>query len=293
MDPGGGAWFLEDLTAKLAQSAWARFQEIERAGGISDALTQGLIASQIETTWAEREKNLARRRDPLTGVSEFPNIAEDLPPVPEPDLAAIHASVLSDYNATAVSLPPAGRGERTAAAIRAANAGANLGALIRALGGSTTRIKPFPRRRFGEAFEALRRESDARAAQTGTRPSIFLANLGDLETYAPRAAFAKNAFEAGGLQAADKGGFTDAAALVAMFQATGARLACLCSSDKVYVAKAESMARALKQAGCAWLALAGNPGEMREAYAAAGIDDFIALENDLLSILKAAWAALD
>ena len=293
MDPGGGSWFLEDLTAKLAQSSWAIFQEIERAGGMAKVLTEGLIAGQVEATWTERQKNLARRRDPLTGVSEFPNIAEDLPEVPEPDLAAIRADLSARLSDKAVTLPAAGQGERTAAAIQAAKEGASLASMLAALGGSPTTIAPLPRRRFGEAFEAMRDESDRRAKRDGKRPAVFLANLGPLATYTPRATFARNAFEAGGLLALDQGGFEDAAALTKAFKASGAKLAVLCSSDRRYGEQAEEMARALKAAGCAWLALAGNPGEAREAYQAAGIDEFIAMGGDLLAVLQAAWSALD
>ncbi len=293
MDPGGGAWFLEDLTVKLAQSSWALFQEIERAGGMADALTGGLVAGEIEATWAARQKNLASRRDPLTGVSEFPNITEDLPVVPEPNLTAIRSALTARLPGKAVTLPAAGRGERTVAAIQAARDGAALDGLMAALGGSTTAITPLPRRRFGEAFEAMRAESDRRAEQTGKRPAIFLANLGSLATYTPRASFARNAFEAGGLQALDPGGFEDATALVAAFQQSGAKLAVLCSSDRRYAEQAEEMAKALKSAGCTWLALAGNPGDAWEAYEAAGVDAFIAMRGDLLASLKQAWAALD
>ncbi len=292
MDPGGGAWFLEDLTTKLAQSAWAIFQEIERAGGMATALSGGSVASQIEATWAEREKNLSRRRDPLTGVSEFPNIAEDLPAVPEPDVASIRADVAARLSDNAVTLPAAGQGQRTAAAIQAAKDGASLASLLAALGGNPTNIQPLPRRRFGGAFEAMRTESDARIKRNGQRPVIFLANLGTLATYTPRAAFAKNAFEAGGLQALDQGGFEDAAALTAAFQASGAKLAVLCSSDRRYGEQAAEMAKALKGAGCSWLALAGAPGDAQEAYEAAGIDDFIAMGGDLLASLNEAWATL-
>ena len=66
----------------------------------------------------------------------------------------------------------------------------------------------------------------------------------------------------------------------------------LCSSDRRYGEQAAEMAKALKGAGCSWLALAGAPGDAREAYEAAGIDDFIAMGGDLLASLNEAWAAL-
>jgi methylmalonyl-CoA mutase len=78
-DPAGGSWYVERLTEDLAQSAWAWFQEIERAGGLVGALASGLVAERLAATWARRRAGLAHRRDPITGVSEFPNLTERLP----------------------------------------------------------------------------------------------------------------------------------------------------------------------------------------------------------------------
>jgi methylmalonyl-CoA mutase len=52
------------------------FQEIERAGGQEKALNDGLIAERLASTWEKRKKDLARRKEPITGVSEFPNLDE-------------------------------------------------------------------------------------------------------------------------------------------------------------------------------------------------------------------------
>ena len=75
-DPAAGAGGIEDLTGQLCTTAWTLFQEIETAGGIDVALAQGLIQRKVAATRAEREKNIARRRDALTGTSEFPNVHE-------------------------------------------------------------------------------------------------------------------------------------------------------------------------------------------------------------------------
>ncbi len=79
IDPAGGSWFVERLTEELASTAWGWFTEIERAGGLAAALESGLIARELDATWQRRARNIARRRDAITGVSEFPNIAEQLP----------------------------------------------------------------------------------------------------------------------------------------------------------------------------------------------------------------------
>jgi methylmalonyl-CoA mutase len=85
VDPAGGSWYVERLTDDLARAGWAVFTGIERAGGLLSALDSGLVGEKLAATWQRRSKNLARRKDPLTGVSEFPNLAEK-PVVRQPAL---------------------------------------------------------------------------------------------------------------------------------------------------------------------------------------------------------------
>ncbi|MFG3346028.1 methylmalonyl-CoA mutase family protein [Streptomyces sp. NPDC048018] len=87
IDPAGGSWYVETLTDELAQAAWQFFQEIEQAGGQAAALRSDLLRERLAATWAERSANLAKRREPVTGVSEFPHLAEK-PVVREPAPAA-------------------------------------------------------------------------------------------------------------------------------------------------------------------------------------------------------------
>ena len=63
--------------------------------------------------------------------------------------------------------------------------------------------------------------------------------------------------------------------MVAAFKASGAALACLCSSDEVYAQEAEAAAKALREAGAKHIYLAGRPGEREAAFTAAGIGSFI------------------
>ncbi|WP_282687942.1 MULTISPECIES: methylmalonyl-CoA mutase family protein [unclassified Streptomyces] len=72
IDPAGGSWYVERLTDELATAAWAFFQETERAGGLPGALRSGTVAERLAATWAARSAKLARRKEPITGVSEFP-----------------------------------------------------------------------------------------------------------------------------------------------------------------------------------------------------------------------------
>ncbi|WP_369184632.1 methylmalonyl-CoA mutase family protein [Streptomyces sp. Y1] len=88
IDPAGGSWYVEQLSEELAQAGWAWFQEIERAGGQQAALAAGLVGERIAATWAERSVKLAKRREPVTGVSEFPHLDEQ-PLVREPAPAGL------------------------------------------------------------------------------------------------------------------------------------------------------------------------------------------------------------
>jgi methylmalonyl-CoA mutase len=79
IDPAGGSWYVESLTDALAQKAWDEFTRTERDGGIVAVLDDGSLAARLDETWADRTARIARRRDPITGVSEFPNLHEELP----------------------------------------------------------------------------------------------------------------------------------------------------------------------------------------------------------------------
>lgn len=74
-DPAGGSWYVESLTDALAEAAWAAAQDIEAAGGMAEA--SDLVAQRIAASVAERDKRLSHRKLPLTGVSMFPNPAEE------------------------------------------------------------------------------------------------------------------------------------------------------------------------------------------------------------------------
>ncbi|MEU1166129.1 methylmalonyl-CoA mutase subunit beta, partial [Streptomyces sp. NPDC005921] len=76
VDPAGGSWYVERLTDELAHAGWEFFRTIERDGGQAAVLRSGRLRTDLATTWAERSKKLAKRREPITGVSEFPFLAE-------------------------------------------------------------------------------------------------------------------------------------------------------------------------------------------------------------------------
>ncbi|WP_405845653.1 methylmalonyl-CoA mutase family protein [Streptomyces sp. NBC_01518] len=79
IDPAGGSWYVERLTDELAHAGWEFFQHIEQQGGQAAVLSSGSLRDDLAATWATRSAKLAKRREPITGVSEFPNLTERLP----------------------------------------------------------------------------------------------------------------------------------------------------------------------------------------------------------------------
>jgi methylmalonyl-CoA mutase len=243
-DPAAGAGSVEDLTEQLCRAAWSRFQEIERTGGAWAALEQGMIQSKVAAVRSQREGAVARRKDAITGTSDFPDLAEasvsvlDVPPLPPPP--------------------------------------------------SAWPFEPLPCIRLAEPFEQLREVSDRMLARTRARPKVFVANLGTPADFTARATFAKNFFAAGGIETADYDGFATRDEMIGAFKASGAKLACLCSSDEVYAREAAAAAQALCRAGASvWLA--GRPAALERELTQAGVCDFIFDGCDALAALRRAY----
>jgi methylmalonyl-CoA mutase len=247
-DPAAGSGAIEDLTEKMCRAAWSLFQTIDAAGGAWASLEEGTIQREVAAVRAAREKAIARRKDALTGTTDYPLLQEQ------------PAQVL---DVVPVSLPKA----------------------------SPATIEPLPSIRLAEPFEALRDASDAFLKKSGMRPKVFLANLGKLADFTARATFAKNFYEAGGIEAPGNDGFKDQADMLAAFKASGAKLACLCSADKVYEVQAVDAAKVLVAAGAS-VHLAGRPGENEAKWREAGVKNFIFVGGDVLSTLRAAHDSL-
>ncbi len=256
-DPAAGSGGIETLTQQLCEAAWSLFQEIEKAGGVFAALEQGLIQRKVAATRAVREANIARRKEVLTGATAFPNL---------------HEAAVTVLNAKPVALAPSGE--------------ANF------------KFDALPPMRLAAPFERLRDRSDQILKDSGARPKVFLANLGTPADFTARAAFAKSFFETGGIEAVEflpsssplpTGEVKDFAALAAAFRASGAVLACLCSSDRIYAQQAVAAAKALQAADAKHIYLAGRPGAQEAALRAAGVNEFVFAGGDALTVLREAY----
>ncbi|MFC4347729.1 methylmalonyl-CoA mutase family protein [Kordiimonas lipolytica] len=244
-DPAAGSYAFESITSDLASKAWEYFQKIESVGGLEKALAARAIQQDLAVSWATRRANLAKRKDAITGVSEFPDIDEK----PISNVGAMPAEP--------ADLPPAG-----------------------------VTIEPLAFHRLAEDFEKLRAFSDACLEKDGSRPLIYLANIGSAADYTARATFAKNFFEAGGIKSVNGTGGNDAEAVAEEFKASGAKLAVICSSDSQYDALGQDFAVCLRKAG-AHVYLAGRPLNSEELKLA-GVEEFIYMGCDVLEVLAQA-----
>lgn len=245
------------------------------AGGI-EALTGELCTSawllfqEIEKAggiWAALQGNVLQRRVRDVRTAREKNVARRKDAIlGTSEFANLAEKVPATLAATPIALPP--------------------------YGVEQFKFDPLTPSRLAEPFEVLRDASDAILARTGSRPKVFLANLGTPESFAARATFTKNLFEAGGIEAPDNDGFWEIPTLVHHFKQAGTSLVCLCSSDAVYATNAVDAARALTEAGAAPIYLAGRPGDREAEYRAAGITGFIYAGCDALAALRDAHGAV-
>ncbi len=270
--------------------------------GLSDAFARR-VARNMQLILLE-ESNLARVTDPAAGSGAFESLTEQLCLAAWTQLQAIERA------GGAWAALESGLVQRNVAAVRAALeqavahgqdilTGSNafpdiaetppavLDVKPRAAASeqpATVTVAPLPRLRLTEPFESLREQSDRILAATGTRPKIFLAAIGAPAEFTARVNFAKNFFEAGGIEAVP--------GAPADYRRAQAALACLCASDKMSATELAAAAAALKNTGARHIYCAGRPGAREELMREAGVQSFIDEGCDALATLRAAYDIL-
>lgn len=151
-------------------------------------------------------------------------------------------------------------------------------------------VQPLWPSRHAEPFEDQRGRAEVMAL-AGRRPRVFLATLGSQAEFTPRATFAKNFFEAGGMEAVGGERAMELTACLEAWAASGAELACLCGTDAAYAEAGPALAQALQghPRPPKRLYLAGQlKGESGTALRAAGVGGSIHLGCEALALLSEA-----
>ena len=202
IDPWGGSYYVERLTADLAERAWALIQEVENEGGMTQAIEQGLPKLRIEEAAARKQGRIDTGRDVVVGVNRFQRDTEEPIDTLEVDNEAVRrqqlqrlselkevrddAAVRRALNALR-DTAETGTGNLLDRAVDAARARATLGEISQALedvyGRHTATSQAVSgvyasEAQTSSAFQQAQDRADAFADATGRRPRILVAKMG-------------------------------------------------------------------------------------------------------------------
>lgn len=301
IDPAGGSWYVESLTDSLAKESWKLFQEVERRGGMFKALQAGFPQQEVAKIADQRAKSIATRKDIFVGTNMYANLKEKPLEDRQVDAAAIQrerAAQVEQYRSgvdeakrqAALEKLAATRNYLFEATVEAVLAGVTLGELtgiLRAGDADRPAVEPVRIHRATEMFESLRAASDAYLARTGTRPRVFLANMGPVAQHKARADFATGFMEVGGFEVMTNLGFpnVDEAARAAI--ESGAPVVVICSTDDTYPELVPPLTSQIKAARPdTVVVLAGYPADQIEAHKQAGVDEFIHVRANCYEVLR-------
>ena len=76
VDPAGGSYYIENLTASIAQEAWNLFLVTEDAGGFYAAVKAGKVQETVNASNKARHEAVAKRKEILLGTNQYPNFTE-------------------------------------------------------------------------------------------------------------------------------------------------------------------------------------------------------------------------
>ncbi len=201
VDPLAGSYYIESLTAELAEKAWALIEEVEEMGGMTKAVASGMPKLRIEETAARRQAMIDRGEEVIVGVNKYRKDKEDPIDILDVDNVKVRASQIArleqvragrDEVAVQAALDEITRraregGNLLEAAIEAARARATVGEISMAM------EKVFGRHRaevrtlagvYGAAYEGdegfaqIQRDVEAFAEQEGRRPRMLVVKMG-------------------------------------------------------------------------------------------------------------------
>lgn len=201
VDPFGGSYYLETLTAQLAHQAWDLIAEIEALGGMTKAIETGIPKMRIEQAAAAKQARIESGRDIIVGVNKYRSQIKPDFDIREIDNSAVREEQIRrlhqlrserDHNAVAEALAnveaaAASDANLLEAAIIAARCRATLGEISSAMEKVFGRYKATVKSISGiyqaemkntDEFSVIRKLSDAFAAIEGRRPRILVAKMG-------------------------------------------------------------------------------------------------------------------
>lgn len=202
VDPLGGSWYIESLTARLAHAAWKLFNEVEEIGGMTKAIEAGIPKMRIQQAAAAKQARIDSGHDVIVGVNKYRGGEQPDFDIREIDNAAVREEQLGrlaqvkasrnqgEVNAaleTITRIASSRSGNLLEAAIEAARKRATLGEISAAMEKVFGRYRETIRAISGvyqaeminsDDFAAARTLSNEFASREGRRPRILVAKMG-------------------------------------------------------------------------------------------------------------------
>jgi len=202
IDPWGGSYLMESLTASIAAEAKKLIDEVEGMGGMTKAIEAGMPKLRIEECATRRQARIDRGDDVIVGVNKYKLASETPMDVLDIDNTAVRLAQIAQLQRIRATRDPAavasalaqltdlarsGKGNLLQAAVAAARMRATVGEISEALEKVYTRHRAEIRSVSGvygavyqgdEQFEKVRRDVEAFAAEEGRRPRILVVKLG-------------------------------------------------------------------------------------------------------------------
>lgn len=285
-DPLAGSWYGEALTDQLAQAAWERFQEIERNGGMVEALRSGALQATLIDQADRFEDDLIHRDKVMTAVNEFPILGDDgteAEPFDAAPLAKLESERLTESDPVDCS---ALAGEDTedllGRAVELAQAGARIDEMIYALDGAPDQIDRLTPRPDAAPFERLRKVALDHEEKTGETLQLFLACPGPISSHVTQANWAKSFFESGGITTVPSGALPGNAELADAFKEGGFKVVAVCAGKDTEPDEVADLVSRLRKAGAEFVYLARPAPGVEEV---AGADDVVRDGVDMLITL--------
>jgi len=282
IDPAGGSSYIEWLTDQIAAKSWEIFQDIEKQGGMIDALQNGSVQQAVVAICKAKFQNIRRRKDKIVGSNMYPDLKGRRLAVHAPECKAAHAAPATPKPAEVVASADATMMEQ---AIAAAKNGAGKIALAVATGLTSCEgipaVTPLAARRAAEEYEALRDASAAFAVKTGSAPAVLQLNIGPSGRYRLRADWTASFFEAAGFSVDGVRDLANVEDAVKALIDSPAGIAVITSDDATYLEMVVPLASAVQGARPGiTLLVAGAPGDNEAAWRAAGVDEFVNVRSN-------------
>lgn len=291
IDPAGGSWYIENITAEIANRAFKLFQEIEANGGMEKEILAGNIQKMVKEIKNQRVKNLQTRKDVLIGINKYPNTNEKEVDVINEDQQEFFDHIKEKYVKNEEIFANVDKKDMAKSITDMADAFAKGGFVMDAVNlfcnFSGIKAEKIDTTRLAEPFEIIRNNTKLAKEKNGKAPEIFLANMGPLKQFKPRADFSSDFFTTAGFDIIYNNGFNTPEEAAKAALESDSKVIVICSTDDTYPEIVPTLAKEIKTKNPdKYIILAGYPTDYIEQFKQAGVDEFIHIKSNIYDILS-------